>query len=46
MIRKWCKSYKQDSSSFTNTSTLSEEQKRIKLLEKDLRDIKLKRVIS
>jgi len=45
MIRKWRKSYEQNSGSFTNTTILSEEQKRIVLLEKELRNVKLERDI-
>ena len=45
MIRKWRKSYEENSGSFTNTVRLSEDQKRIRLLEKELRNIKLERDI-
>ncbi len=45
MIRKWRKFYERNSGSFTNTSFQSEEHKRIRLLEKELRKVKLERDI-
>jgi len=45
MIRKWRKSYEENSGSIRNTSIVSEDQKRIRLLEKELRNTKLERDI-
>lgn len=44
MIRKWRKSY-ENSGNFKENLTLSEDQKRIKSLEKELRAVKLERDI-
>ncbi|UOB18412.1 IS3 family transposase [Abyssalbus ytuae] len=45
MIRKWRKCYEENIGGFTTTKELSEEQKRIQLLEKELRNVKLERDI-
>ena len=45
MIRKWRKFYEESPGNFTTTSVLSEDQKRIRLLEKELRNVKLERDI-
>ena len=45
IIRKWRKSYEENSGNFTTSSVLSEDQKRIQLLEKELRTVKLERDI-
>lgn len=45
MIRKWRKSHEDSPDNFTTTSVLSEDQKRIQLLEKELRNIRLERDI-
>ena len=45
MIRKWRKSYEENPGSFTTIRVLSDEQKRIHLLEKELRNVKLERDI-
>ena len=45
MIRKWRKFYEESLGNFTTTSVLSEDQKRIRLLEKELRNVKLERDI-
>ncbi len=45
MIRKWRKFYEENPGNFTATYVLSEDQKRIRLLEKELRNVKLERDI-
>ena len=45
MIRKWRKSHEEHPGNFTTTSVLSGDQKRIRLLEKELRNVKLERDI-
>ncbi len=45
MIRKRHKSHEENSGNFTTTSVLSKDQKRIRLLEKGLRNVKLERDI-
>lgn len=44
MIRKWKKSYEQ-CSTFTQKKELSESDKRLKVLEKELREVRLERDI-
>ena len=45
MIRKWRKLYESNAGDFTNKQVLSEDQLRLKKLEKELREVKLERDI-
>ena len=45
MIRKWLKSHEGNPGNFSTTSVLLEDQKRIRFLEKELRNVQLERDI-